>query len=74
MKKLFLLGALLVTTTGSTDVPKFIQLTEHDAVGRVQQATAILNDADYSCPNGVCTLRVDYTTDQLFCSAFGPGQ
>lgn len=72
MRKLFSLIPLLFATSGTSTPPQYIQITEHDAVGRTHQATAILNNMVYNCPGGVCTLDVDYTTDQLYCSAFGP--
>ena len=74
MKKIFSLIPLLFATSGTSTPPQYVQLTEHDAVGRTQQATAVLNDFNYNCANGTCTLYVYYFTDQLFCSAFGPGQ
>lgn len=69
--KLPLLAAMLSLSTSAT-TPIYVALTEHDALGNTRQATALVNNFQYQCANGSCVLAVDYSTDQLFCSAFGP--
>ncbi len=69
--KLALLAALL-SLSGSTPPALYVSITEHDATGRARTATATLDGFNYGCASGSCVLAVEYTTDQEFCSAFGP--
>ena len=71
VKHILLALMLMLSMTASGDIPILVTLTAHDAAGRTRTAAALLNSAQYSCGNG-CVLAVDYSTDQLFCSAFGP--
>jgi hypothetical protein len=63
---------LLLATSATNTTPQYVSLTEHDALGHTRTATATLNSFNYEDEEGARVLYVDYTTDQLFCSAFGP--
>jgi hypothetical protein len=74
---LFLLIGLLAGLGGSaawaTLMMGTVQLTATDANGHTQHATAQLVSLSYDGEGPNTVLAVSYTTDELFCSAFGSG-
>lgn len=62
-----ILAAVAPKVASTTPAPGPLQLTVHDALGRVKTAKATYNTLSFNAGYMV----IDYTTDQIVCSAFG---
>ena len=66
-----LIGAYVAANVSTTSVPVGkVQLTHHDAAGHTRTAQATATRVEYIA--GGSLMYIDYTSDQMFCSAFGP--
>lgn len=74
--KTFVLGLLLGASLSAYALPTLftVHLVAHDATGRVLTATAQGNSLTWDGANsfGATGLTVEFSTDQLWCSGFGP--
>ena len=62
-----ILAAAVPKVASGTPATGVLQLTAHDAVGRVKSAKATFNTISYSAG----MLTIDFTSDQIVCSGFG---
>lgn len=63
-----LLFGIAISAIAASMIGVTVDLVHHDATGRVQHSTAQLN----SIIQYGTTVSIDYTSDQLYCSGFGP--